>query len=243
MRICLCAAFLAASLTAPLSPVKAGDQITFVSAHIPPFSIRDGERPGFFREIAAELARRVGIEMKVEYARSHPAAVKIVHARPNTVIFPLARTQSREPNFLWIQKVREVPVLFVSAQGKPKIETIDQAKKLGAVGVRRGFAVKDLKKRGLENLVVVNTPEENAKALAAAKIDAWYAPEAEILYTWTKSGQTMPLIRGFSTWTIHGHFAASKASPSIDVEAWRAAFKAMEREGLIEKIVGSYLKR
>ena len=52
-----------------------------------------------------------------------------------------------------------------------------------------GFAVRDLKHRGLANLIIVRAPEENARALAACRIAAWYAPGLEILYTWRTAGQ------------------------------------------------------
>ena len=223
------------------TPSLAGDKITFVSFHVPPFSIKGGQRVGFVREIARELSRRVGISMKVGYAKSPKAALKIVKTRPNTLIFPLARTKKREPHFLWLQKVRDVPLFFASAPGKSRIQTIAQAKAAVAIGVRRGFAVRDLKKRGFKNLVIVRTPEENAKALAAGRIAAWYAPEPEILYTWRTTGQKGRLGRGLTTRIVQSYIASSKSSPLVNVARWRSAFADMQREGLIERIVESYL--
>ena len=61
--------------------------------------------------------------------------------------------------------------------------TMAQAMATSAVAVRHGFAVRDPKHRGLANLIINRTPEENARALAACRIAAWYAPGLEILYT------------------------------------------------------------
>jgi polar amino acid transport system substrate-binding protein len=238
----LAVAALVALLLGP-SPTASADQITFVSAHIPPFSIKDGKRAGFVRDIVSELAERIGVPFELQYAASPREAMKIAQSRPNTVIFPLARTKQREPHFLWVQKVSEVPILFGSAPGKPQIATVAQAKSVNAIGVRRGFAVKDLSDRGFENLVVVEIPEDNARALAAGRIEAWYAPEPEILYTWNSTDQMGLVVRGLTTRTIDSYIAASKPSPKITLSLWRAAFDAMQREGKVDELIDSYLGR
>lgn len=235
------AAIALVTLSLAQFPAAGADRITFVSAHIPPFSIKDGERAGFVRDIVNELAERVGVPFDLQYAESPREAVKIAQSRPNTVIFPLAKTKPREPHFLWLQKVREIPILFASAPGKPAIASVAQAMALKAIGVRRGFAVKDLKERGFDNLVVVDVPEDNARALAMGRIDAWYAPEPEVLYTWNATGQKGPVVRGLTTRTIHSYIAASKPSPEINLSRWRLAFDLMQREGKIDAIVESYL--
>ena len=243
MRKCLSAVTAIAVLTLAIKTAHATEQIRFVSFHAPPFSISGGERPGIVREIVSEIAQRVGVPMMLEYAESAPAAIKIVQSGRNRVVFPLARTEQREPHFLWIQKTIEVPLLFASLAGKPKITTIDQVKKIQAIGVRRGFAVRDLHKRGLKNLRVANTPEENAVSLATGVIDTWYGPEAELLYSWKTTGQKDALVRGLSTRTINSYLAASKASPGIELDAWRQAFAAMVKEGAVQEIMARYVAK
>jgi len=240
-------ATLVAGLTALAlahAPARAADKITFVSANIPPFSIKEGPRPGFVREIVHEMARRAGVPFAVDYTNSWPGSQKIARGRANTVIFPLARTKRREPHYLWIQKLWDVPIIFATAPGKPKITSIAKAKALKAIGVRRGSPmVKDLQARGFTNLAIVKTPGESARNLAAGRIEALYAPWPEMAYNWKLSGANGNAARGLTTRIIHVNVAAAKASPAIDLAKWRAAFAAMEREGMVKAIVEKYLGR
>lgn len=235
-------AIIAAVLSISAPPqTAAGEKIRFVSFHVPPFSIKDGAREGFVKEIARELSRRLAIPMEVRYATSAKTSLKMVKAHPNTLVFPLARTRKRETHFTWVVKVRDIPLIFASAPGKTRITSIKQAKAASAIGVRLGFAANDLKKRGFRNLLVVSTPEENARALAAGRIAAWYAPGPEILYTWRLTGHRGKIGRGLTTKTVRSYIAASKSSPLVDVKKWQAAFAAMKRDGEVKRIVDSYL--
>lgn len=238
---CIPALMIATAYSGQTSPSVAGEKIRFVSFHVPPFSIRGGERPGFVGEIVQEISRRLSIPMTVNYATSARESVKLAKKHPNTLIFPLARTPKREKHFIWIVKVRDIALIFASAPGKPRVNTIEKARSATAIGVRAGFAANDLKKRGFKNLVVVRTPEENARSLASGRITAWYGPAAEILYTWRITKQSGKIGRGMTTKMVRSFIAASKSSPQINVKRWQTTFAAMKSESLVRRIVRSYL--
>jgi polar amino acid transport system substrate-binding protein len=213
----------------------------FLSGNIPPFSIAEGERKGFVRDIVAEMAKLAGVEFKVTY-HPWPKSQELAKTAPNTGIFPLARTKEREPHYQWIQKLWDMDVVFATAPGKPKVAGIDAAKALARVGVRQGSPmVKDLQGRGFTNLVIVKTPAENARALAEGTIDAWYAPKPEIAFNWAILKLAGQPGYGFVTESVQLYVAASKNSPELDVTKWQAAFATLKANGTIDRIIASYL--
>lgn len=209
---------------------------------IPPFSIEQGSRVGFVREIAVEIAKRVGTELPIIYGKSWPQSQEEAKTRTDTLIFPLARTAAREPHYQWVVKILDMNVAFATAPGKPNVETDVAARALKAIGVRDGSPmVKDLQGRGYGNLVIVKSSAENASALQEGKIDAWYAPEPEIAFNWIELKLPGAPVSGlqFDAATPL-YIAASKHTPGVDLEKWRAAYAAMEKDGTRARILQAY---
>ena len=85
------------------------------------------------------------------------------------------------------EKILDMDVVFATAPGKPKVETDVAARALKGIGVRDGTPmVRDLQSRGYTNLVIVKSSAENASALHEGKIDARYAPAAEVAFDWVE---------------------------------------------------------
>ena len=142
----------AASFCGPTS-APAADAFT---SDIPPFSIEQGPRVGFVREIVAEIGKRLGTNVTIVYGKSWPKSQEEAKSRPDMLIFPLARTKARDPDYQWVVKVIDADVAFATAPGKPKVETDAAARALKGIGVRDGSPmVKDLLGRGYTNLVIV----------------------------------------------------------------------------------------
>lgn len=227
----------AASLCAPPSSFAA----EALTSNIPPFSIEQGPRPGFVREIVAEVAKRLGTEITVVYGKNWPQSQEEAKSRLDTLIFPLARTAAREPHYQWVQKILDMDVAFATTPGRPKVETDAAARALGGIGVREGSPmVKDLQGRGYKNLVIVKSSAENARALHDGKIDAWYAPAPEIAFNWKLLTLPGAPSFGLKFETVPLYIAASKNTPGIDLDKWRAAYAAMDRDGTRSRILAAY---
>src|SRR5262245_46607844 len=128
-------AFATAAFTCAAAYSFAADALT---SNIPPFSIENGSRPGFVREIVSEIAKRLGIDIAVTYGKNWLQSQEEAKSRPDTLIFPLARTAVREAHYQWIQKVIDMDVAFATAPGRPKVETDVSARTLKGIGVRDG---------------------------------------------------------------------------------------------------------
>ncbi len=217
--------------------------LEILTGNIPPFSIEQGDKPGFVREIVAAIAKDIGVEPKVTYM-NWPQAQELAKTQRDTLIFPLARTSTREPHYTWVQKIIDMDVLFATAPGKPPVESEEAAKRLTRIGVREGSPmVRDLQGRGFTNLVIVKAPSDNAKALVAGEIDAWYAPAPEIGFNWRQLDLPGVPAWGAKLDTVPLYVAASQNSPGIDIEKWRAAFARLKAEGVIDRILADYLPR
>jgi ABC-type amino acid transport substrate-binding protein len=100
--------------------------------------------------------------------------------------------------------------------------------------------VKDLQGRGYTNLVILKTSAENARALQEGKIDAWYAPAPEIAFNWIELKLPGGPVFGLKLDSAPIYVAASKNTPGIDLEKWRATFAAMEKDGTRARILAAY---
>lgn len=233
----LSASAVFAALLFALLPVRGAEVVT---GNIPPFSIEEGPQPGFVREIVMEMAKVVGVALPVTYMH-WPTAQELAKTKLDTIIFPLARTKTREPNYIWVQKILDMDVAFATAPGKPKVATDAQARSLVRVGVRLGSPmVADLQKRGYTNLVIVKSSVENAQALHDGKIDAWYAPAPEIAFNWMQLGLKDAPQFGLKLDTVPLYVAASRNSPGIEVAKWQQAFAQLERNGTVARILAAY---
>jgi polar amino acid transport system substrate-binding protein len=231
-------AFVAAAFFCAPTLSLAADAFT---SSIPPFSIEEGARVGFVREIVVEVGKRLGTNVAVVYGKSWPKSQEEAKTRPDTLIFPLARTKSREPDYQWVFKVIDADVAFATAPGRPKVETDAAARALKGIGVRDGSPmVKDMQDRGYTNLVIVKTSSENARALQEGRIDAWYAPAPEIAFNWIEL--KLPGAPGFGLKLDSApiYVAASKNTPGIDLGKWRATFAAMEKDGTRARVLAAY---
>lgn len=231
-------AFAAATFFCATTSAFAADALT---SNIPPFSIEQGPRAGFVREIVSEIAKRLGTETTIIYGKSWPQSQEEAKSRPGTLIFPLARTAAREPHYQWVQKILDMDVAFATAPGRPKVETDVAARSLKGIGVRDGSPmVKDLQRRGYTNLVIVKSSAENARALHEGRIDAWYAPVPEVAFNWMELRLPGAPAVGLKLDSAPLYIAASRNTPGLDLEQWRAAYTAMERDGTLARILAAY---
>lgn len=231
-------AFAAAAFFFTTSSSFAAEAFT---SDIPPFSIEQGPRVGFMREIVSEIARRTGTQVPIVYGKSWPQSQEEAKTRPDTLIFPLARTAAREPHYQWVQKVLDMDVAFATAPGKPRVESDAAARALKSIGVRDGSPmVKDLQGRGYTNLIIVKSSAENATALNEGKIDAWYAPAPEVAFNWVELKLPGVPVFGLKLDTAPLYIAASKNTPGVDLGRWQAAYAAMEKDGTVARILTAY---
>jgi len=162
----------------------------------PPYSIKSGDRPGFYVEVINEMAKLLNTKVTYEYMDWGNAMAK-VRAGPDQLLFPFTRNAEREANYGWLQKLFTNTVLFVSAPGSQPIDTIDQAKTLSLIGVLAGAPWdKELASRGITNVKHYPTSPAMVAALKSGELPAAYGPEIELKYAWRAGAFQGAMVEG-----------------------------------------------
>jgi len=206
----------------------------------PPYSIKSGDRPGFYVEIINEMAKLLKTKVTYNYT-DWGQAMAAVQAGPDQLLFPFTRNADREDKFGWLQKLFTNTVLFVSVPGTQPIDTVDQAKTLSTIGVLAGAPWdKELAARGITNVKHYPTSPAMVAALVSGELPAAYGPEIELKYAWRIGGYKGALVEGKPIQKSDQYLAMSKNSPSIKPDDWHQAFDALQQDGTFDRIYASY---
>jgi len=143
------------------------------------FVSANGEITGLSVDIVREIQQRIGNTDKIEmipWNRIYKTALKV----PNLVFFSVARTPEREDKFHWISLMMRKPGVFYAKKGSDlQIRSLDDAKKLTAIGVMEG-GVRDtwLQQQGFTNIDQVDNHELNVTKLERKRVPViFYSPQ------------------------------------------------------------------
>jgi len=236
--ICRLVISVAATLFGATASSFAADALT---SNIPPFSIEQGGRVGFVWEIVSEIAKRSGTEINVIYGSNWPQSQEEAKSRPDTLVFPLARTAARESQYQWVQKILDMDVAFATAPGRPKVETDAAARPLKASAYATAHPWSRTSRTAATPTSSSSSRRPRTRALHDGTIDAWYAPVPEVAFNWVELKLAAAPAFGLKLNSTTPLFiAASKNTPGIDLEKLRAAYASMERDGMLARILGTY---
>lgn len=116
------------------------EQLQFVSEDLPPYHFKDenGQPKGALVDIVKAVAKHANVDYTIEiYPFSR--AFHLLKNRPNTLMFSLLRSPSREKQFVWLGEVfRNSAFLVALKNSKPQLKDLAQAKKY-TVGTIRGY--------------------------------------------------------------------------------------------------------
>jgi ABC-type amino acid transport substrate-binding protein len=213
---------------------------TAIIAENPPWTIKSDDHPGFCTEVINEMAKLLKTKMSYEFMAWPDAQAKVIAGR-DLMIFPLARVPEREPNYVWMQKLFDIHVLFATVAGKPAIDSMEQAKALPSVAVLQGTPwEKELASNGFTNVKVYTSTPKIVAAVMSGEVAAAYSTGIELDYGRRIQGIKDALVYGKQIHTLDQFLAISKASPSIKVADWQDAFNVLQQDGTFDRIYASY---
>lgn len=222
---------------ASLAPAQS---LTIYTEIDPPNQIQneEGELAGMAVEIVREIQRRVGNTDPINVVPWSRGYLEL-QTLPNIVLFSTARTKERNPLFKWVGPIDERRyVLYVRADSKIQLRTLEDARKLAAIGVYKDD-VRDLylTGKGFKNLDRTIDNLSNVKKLMSGRIDAFaYAttglPELARMagYHPEDMKEALPLLN------VQLYIAMSKATPDATVRAWSDALAKMKKDKTFEHI-------
>jgi polar amino acid transport system substrate-binding protein len=211
----------------------------------PPYQIRsaDGNLSGLAVEVVQEIQKRVGNADPIQVV-PWTRGYNEVLSDPDVVLFSMGRTEDREPLFHWVGPISEITYsFFLKASSRIVIKSLDDAKKLGRIGVYKDDARDQfLTKAGFTNLDRTTDSATNVRKLMADRLDAFTSSRSGVADAVRAAGyhsedvkESLPFFR------VQLCLAFSRRTPEATVKAWQMALNAMKKDRTYEKIFHKYL--
>jgi len=208
----------------------ANDKISFFLEDEPIYTSNSKSSPGFLLEVVIEMSKKLKIEPEIEFLPWIRAQSMAKHTQ-NSVIFPLTRTESREPNYKWICKIFDVPVMFINKKGNPVINTVEEANQLRKIGVIWGTPQEEkLKQLGVKPVARMKG-KMLFEVLAKNVVDAIFTARPEAVIAWKQGGYKEEIQYGSTLQTLPLWIAANKNSDKIISSQWDEALKKLKTSG------------
>ncbi len=219
--------------------VANADAIKAVTASLPPFTISAEER-GISHDLLLEMSKRSGVEIDIEYI-PWGRAQEVAQKTPDTMIFSIGRTHSREEKYNWITQLGEANTVFVTHA--KEINYFDQAKKLNYVTVLANTPRdRKLKGESFPNLVRRYTVEACARLMESKRVEAWYTLDTRAKYVFKKEGvDTSNMVFGEPTNVLYVWLASNLDFDAAVSEKLAVAMDSIREDGTLELIKAKYL--
>lgn len=207
----------------------------------PPNQVKlpNGEMGGPIVEVVREIQRRIQNKdpiQDVPWARGYDQLMRV----PNTLLFVVARTPERNALFHWVGPISASSYhLYVRADSRIVLNSLDDAKNLKSIGVYRNDARDQvLTKAGLSNLERTKDNISNVKKLMLDRIDAFAASSATIDELMLAADVPREKVRdALSFLEVQTWLAFSMGTPESTVTAWADALAAMKKDKTFEQIM------
>lgn len=220
------------------------EDLTIMTEDLPPFNYRVGGMvTGFSVEIVEEICDRIGHPDKIKvlpWARAYNAILN----EKNRVLFSMTRTPQREALFKWVGPLYEPTiVLYARKDSGLQIRSLADAKKVKHIGTYIDDAEETLlRNHGFTNLQSIGNDFNNAKKLAAGRIDLWIAGRLEGVYKARIVGVNPKLLENVFTIKKKQYYIAfSKDVHDSVIQQWQRILNVMLYDGSYQKILNKYL--
>jgi len=231
---------IASALTAGfLAPAGSAEILKAVAANLPPYLIENSpQEPGFGYELGAEMAKRAGYQLDIEFMPFARAQL-VARETPGKLIF-LVRSPDREAHYSWLVHLYAPKIVFATT--KAPIDSIEQAKSVPRVTVVPvSPQEKDLREAGITNLELIENPQLSAKMLESGRVDAWLTHDLRAVYVWNKLGfAPRSLVLGKPMRAEHAYLAAHKDISPLLKDKLGAAMGTMKQDGSYRRLSQKY---
>jgi polar amino acid transport system substrate-binding protein len=202
----------------------------------------DGKLTGFAIEIVKEIQKRIGNKDEIHmvpWARG----LGYLNAGPNSLLFTMARTADRDPQYQWIGPIVETTYgFYVKADSKLKISSLEDAKRVGLIGVYRDdMRDQFLTKQGFTNLDRANSNIFSFKKLMLGRNVMYVDSPMGVKSLAESAGYKLEDVRmAYNFLKIQLYIAASKDIDPALVAKWNRALDDMKKDSAFIKIHKKY---
>lgn len=208
---------------------------------VAPFAYsEDGAYRGLLYDMLAELGRRTGNPGAITPVPLRRAQAMLL-TEPGAIA-TLARFPEIEHAYRWLCKLADDKVLLLArSDSGVDISSAEAAKNL-RVGVLLGGPGEALARRlGFTRIETVSASRNNARKLAAGRIDAWLTTWNIGRFEQLRSGGRLEALRGGAVLkTAQQYLAAPLGLDNHTAGRWQAACAAMRQDGSSERIARRY---
>lgn len=235
---------LALTLLALAGPACRAEPIQVVTEDSSYTYLHGGKVAGPATEIVEATLRRAGLaDYRITlypWARAYDMALQ----EPNTLIFLIARTPAREPQFKWAGEFMRIEYHLYKLRSRRDVivRTLDDARQY-AVGVMRDDVRQQyLQSRGFDKLVVSARNSDSLRMLLERKVHLLPLPENDVI-RFCKEANVDPAelekVLTLNEMTTGIYMAYSHNTPSETVARTRAAFDRLKADGTVARLMNS----
>lgn len=238
IRHCVVGAVVGAGLFAA-GAADAGS-LRIVTSDFPPLTTNSSADKGLLFDMVTEMAKLMKIDAKIEFMLWNDAS-KLAQAEKNVMIFPMTRTPQREASYEWVIKIFNMERSFTSLPGSKPINSMEEARAAGAVGVlEKSASLNFLKDGGITNIVEFPSNKAMIDGLKTAQVATIYLPVPFSKSEWRTLGGTGSLVFGKAIKISASYIAASPNSDAISPAKWAEAFDVLQQDQTFDKLMAKY---
>lgn len=236
-------ALFALAMALPL----AAEPLTILAEENPPFSYSDGgSATGLAVDTLQAVMKKAGVAFALSDIQFQPwaRAYESVQVKPNTMLFPMARTPARENLFKWVGPIFHLNIgLVAKKSAKIKITDVAQLSKYMTGTVRDGAPEQALISKGAKEewLDRGASLDANIKKLIAGRIDLLAFNVPATLYNIAKNGgNAADYEMVYVLSEVDLYFALNKDTPDATVTQLQNALDALRKSGDLAKLPAKY---
>lgn len=214
-----------------------------VTGELPPMSMpgQPGQR-GVLLDLVEALLKRSELPAQVEFF-PWARAMLLASEKPRTLILPLNRTPEREAKFQWLVKLYAQRFVFLTLAGRPRVDTLEQAREARVGGLRGSSNLAELQQQGLppDRIYQATSIADMHRALERGLVDALYGSELIHTDAWRRSGRDPARLQtGLTLESADIWLAAQSGVTEAEQARLREAHEAMLADGSVERLFKRY---
>ncbi len=216
---------------------------TIYTEEYPPYNYTEnGSITGISTEIVREILHRINHPDTIEIAPWSAAYLQLLK-EDDKALYSTTRAPFRENLFKWVGPlVPNNTVLFARSTSDISIGSIDDARKVGQIGVYKDdYGELLLKQKGFTNLRTAADNRSNLENLIDGKIDLWIINELTGNQMARETGQANLIKKVFEVEKEFMYIAFSKSTPDEVIQQWQQALDEIKEDGTYAQIFSKWI--
>lgn len=218
--------------------------LALVTSELPPMTMpgEPGQR-GVLLDLVEAMLKRAELEAAAPEFFPWARAMLVAGDKPRTLIVPLNRTPEREARFQWLVKLYAQRFSFITLVNKPRIEHIEQARRLRIAGLRGSSILDKLQQQGLSATRIYQAASitDMQRALERGLADALYGSELIHTDAWRRSGRDPAQLQtGLTLESAEVWLAAQGGVTAAEQARLQQAHEALLADGSVERLFKRY---